>query len=276
MQENPTHVAPPGIVQVSFLYEYVDLTRELTVEDLYRVERAIMHYWEPKRSAPRGLRRAEIVNLSWLLPPVVSYVAGNSGEAFIVEALAAVSEGLIASRDCGVVEDGSFAIDGGASDVFAVRLPNDHDDDLVPTEVLKVGKIRSTHPRNIIGEILLPVGSTQLLPPVPLMRNAKCSFLYIEGFPGPIVGKLPPKVLKVISDAVEPYECEPVRNNIAYIDGRRSGILRAHLGGLILATKGINKRLSSVIEGPPLKSRATSQANASEGGFQTGLPPTRR
>ena len=43
MQENPTHVAPPGIVQVSFLYEYVDLLRELTVEDLYAAWGAAHH-----------------------------------------------------------------------------------------------------------------------------------------------------------------------------------------------------------------------------------------
>jgi hypothetical protein len=92
-----------------------------------------------------------------------------------------------------------------------------------------------------------------------------CSVLYVEGLKGPIVGKLPPKVLKIITDAVEPYECEPVRNNIAYINSRRAQILRAHLGALVLATKGIKKKLSSVIEGPPLKA-----------GFQTGLPPTRR
>ena len=276
MLEEPTHVADPEILQVSFLPGPVDTNRVITVEDLRTVARAIKQHWGPTRRAAGGTRRYEIVNIAWLLPPELQHAEAGGGEAFITEALQAVAEGLIASRNFGIVEEGSFAIDGGASDVFAVRLANDLDEDLEDTEVLKVGNIRSSHPRNIIGEILLPKGSTQLLPPVPLMRNGQCSFLYIEGFEGPIVGKLPPEVLKPIVQAVEPYACEPVRNNIAYIDGRRAGILRAHLGSLVLASQGIKQKLSSVIEPPPLKKPSDSQLKARGEVFRKGAHPTRR
>ena len=77
MQEEPTHVADPSIMQVSFLPGDVDPNLEVTIEALREVARAIKQHWGPTRSAACRGRRVEIVNLNWLLPPELKYAEAD-------------------------------------------------------------------------------------------------------------------------------------------------------------------------------------------------------
>ena len=116
------------------------------------------------------------------------------------------------SRNRGVVPKGAFALDSGASDVFAEIGKKDIPSDLKPVTVTKVGKTRDSYHRNLMGEILLPIGSTSLLPVVPMMTLGLYSTFFIQGMDGPIRGNIPQEKLQAIYEILKEYAVFPIRN----------------------------------------------------------------
>ena len=164
-------------------------------------------------------------------------VPSNDPEALVNEAeyFGLLGEPMpIESRNRGIVPKGAFALDSGASDVFAVIGKKDLPSDLKSVTVTKVGKTRDSYSRNLMGEILLPIGSTPLLPLVPMMTLSLYSTFFIQGMDGPICGNVPPEKLQVIYNVLKEYAVFPIRNNIPYVPAEFAEDVRAHLGNVSL------------------------------------------
>ena len=85
-----------------------------------------------------------------------------------------------------------------------------------------------------MGEVLLPIGSTSLLPVVPMMTLGLYSTFFIQGMDGPICGNVPCEKLKIIYEVLKEYAVFPIRNNIPYVPAEFAEDVRAHLANISL------------------------------------------